>query len=660
VDAVGVDVVYTRLEWGLRAEADLDSPLRIPVHTRGGGWSYDPADAADGKGASAARARARDLCGIRPADLDEDGLLDEIAACARTDSINHAHRITLIYELAQRRAGDAVSELTGRPVRGERAVSIGARAVADELALLLTLTRHEAERQTYTAVGMCTEGTQILDALTAGDIDLAKAETILDLTHTLITDTHTDDPDTDAHHLAENFQKKVLAKATHQNLTNLKKTANKALISIDPAAAQRRHDRKRERRTIRLSPLADSMCQLIADIPADLGTKAWAALTALAEAAQTPDDTRTLDQRRTDALIAAIIHALEALDATSIHHHCTHPDHHHTGTTSPNTENTDTDTDSNSNENSDENSDSDSNENGDRNSNENGDANRDEAGSDPVRDSDSSDEADSNPDPDPDPDPDSTSESTSPGSALAHRSDTLQPRRRPARPDAQILIVISAETLLGLNDNPAYLDGHGPIIAAMARDIAATGTWRCAITNTTHGTLNGLGTTTYSPAYPPTTKLRRHLSTRDQHCRFPGCTRPAKHCDIDHVTRYPDGPTCECNGECLCPHHHRIKHETGFRVRFSTDPNDPPATLIWTTPGGREYKDHPDPLNPDTNETPTSTPNTGKPNSDTMNSDTLSDGTPSDYLTTTESSPSAVKPKTILKTTPIGQGPPPF
>jgi hypothetical protein len=67
---------------------------------------------------------------------------------------------------------------------------------------------------------------------------------------------------------------------------------------------------------------------------------------------------------------------------------------------------------------------------------------------------------------------------------------------------------------------------------------------------------------------------------------------------VDHLRPYPEGVTCECNTESLCGFHHRIKHETGFRVRWSTNPNHPPGTLIWTGPSGREYIDHPACLDP--------------------------------------------------------------
>ncbi|KYH43938.1 hypothetical protein AZH51_04090 [Branchiibius sp. NY16-3462-2] len=85
-------------------------------------------------------------------------------------------------------------------------------------------------------------------------------------------------------------------------------------------------------------------------------------------------------------------------------------------------------------------------------------------------------------------------------------------------------------------------------------------------------------------SYRPGARLARFVQARDQHCRFPGCTRPAKLSDIDHVIRYPDGDTTASNLQCLCRHHHRAKHEGGWKVVMS-----PTGVCTWTSPTGRTY-----------------------------------------------------------------------
>jgi hypothetical protein len=63
--------------------------------------------------------------------------------------------------------------------------------------------------------------------------------------------------------------------------------------------------------------------------------------------------------------------------------------------------------------------------------------------------------------------------------------------------------------------------------------------------------------------------LRRALRSRDDGCRFPGCTHDrflhAHH--IQHWAR--GGPTALENLVQLCSYHHRLVHEGGFRVEFS-------------------------------------------------------------------------------------------
>ncbi|MFC6715617.1 HNH endonuclease signature motif containing protein [Branchiibius cervicis] len=105
-----------------------------------------------------------------------------------------------------------------------------------------------------------------------------------------------------------------------------------------------------------------------------------------------------------------------------------------------------------------------------------------------------------------------------------------------------------------------------------------------ALTDATTGTV----IETSDRSYRPGARLARFVRARDQHCRFPGCTRPAKLTDLDHVTRYPNGPTAAHNLQCLCRHHHRAKHEGGWTVTMT-----PHGVCTWTSPAGHTYTTHP-------------------------------------------------------------------
>jgi hypothetical protein len=89
-------------------------------------------------------------------------------------------------------------------------------------------------------------------------------------------------------------------------------------------------------------------------------------------------------------------------------------------------------------------------------------------------------------------------------------------------------------------------------------------------------------------AYRPHAALTRAVRTRDGTCRFPGCSIPARRCDLDHVVRFPDGPTAEHNLHALCRHHHRLKHDAGWTVTM-----DAHAVCTWTTPSGVRYVTRP-------------------------------------------------------------------
>jgi Domain of unknown function (DUF222) len=153
-----------------------------------------------------------------------------------------------------------------------------------------------------------------------------------------------------------------------------------------------------------------------------------------------------------------------------------------------------------------------------------------------------------------------------------------QHRHRPA-----INVTVSISTLLGCDNQPAHLDGYGPITAALARRIATdqTGTWRRLVTDHT-GQLLDHGRRTYRPP----ANLTHHIIARDQTCTFPGCRRPAKLCDLDHGEAWGDGgATTADNVSALCQRHHNAKHHAGWHVT-----RQPDGTRGWTSPTGHRYR----------------------------------------------------------------------
>ena len=87
--------------------------------------------------------------------------------------------------------------------------------------------------------------------------------------------------------------------------------------------------------------------------------------------------------------------------------------------------------------------------------------------------------------------------------------------------EPEVLVTIGLATLLGYNDDPAHLDRYGPIAAAMARDIAGHGVWRCAVVDDVHGTVLGLGKSTYRAGYVPGPALQHLTRTLYRDVRVP-------------------------------------------------------------------------------------------------------------------------------------------
>ena len=170
------------------------------------------------------------------------------------------------------------------------------------------------------------------------------------------------------------------------------------------------------------------------------------------------------------------------------------------------------------------------------------------------------------------------------GVAALH--DPLLPKAQGMRPAIQVTVALS--TLLGLDNEPGELAGHGPIPAALARHIAAdpTGTWRRLITDPATGALLDHGTNTYRPP----ADLAAFVIARDQTCTFPGCRRAAHRCDLDHeVPASTGGATSVDNLAALCRRHHRAKHQAGWQVRR----NQHTSQSHWTSPTGHIYQSRP-------------------------------------------------------------------
>jgi hypothetical protein len=131
---------------------------------------------------------------------------------------------------------------------------------------------------------------------------------------------------------------------------------------------------------------------------------------------------------------------------------------------------------------------------------------------------------------------------------------------------ATVLIMVPATTLLGRSDEPAILEGYGPIDLETATELAAgASSWIRVLTHPETGVIMSVGHTRYRvPA-----AMRLWLRIRDLICRFPGCNRKAKYCDLDHIIEWQYGghtSTDNLHNLCeLCRYRHN-RHYAEVRI----------------------------------------------------------------------------------------------
>jgi hypothetical protein len=173
----------------------------------------------------------------------------------------------------------------------------------------------------------------------------------------------------------------------------------------------------------------------------------------------------------------------------------------------------------------------------------------------------------------------------SPLAAPRPTTDTEIDLRNPAQRDADALVEL-AQRALGAGDLPteggerpqvvvtvslAVLRGRigaaslalgGPINADVARRIACDARVIPVVLGAKGEPLD-IGRASYTVP----TAIRRAVLVRDGGCAFPGCSIPARWCDIHHVVHWADhGPTSVGNCVALCGRHHRLVHHSHWQI----------------------------------------------------------------------------------------------
>ena len=171
------------------------------------------------------------------------------------------------------------------------------------------------------------------------------------------------------------------------------------------------------------------------------------------------------------------------------------------------------------------------------------------------------------------------------GSSQPHQTGTVA--------GISLNLVMTDSALFGGSDDPAHLDGYGPVPAELARELV-TGAcsrdekvWlRRLYSDPSTGEL--LSMDARSRLFPPA--LARFIRLRDQICRTPWCDAPVRH--ADHVRPYDaGGATTGDNGQGLCEACNHAKQAPGWRARPS--PAAAGHQIDTTTPTGHTYRSCP-------------------------------------------------------------------
>ncbi len=170
----------------------------------------------------------------------------------------------------------------------------------------------------------------------------------------------------------------------------------------------------------------------------------------------------------------------------------------------------------------------------------------------------------------------------SPASRPASTSPTARRRRRPGTG----LPVPARQTIVHVHLSP---EGPFARVEASGRRIVSVDQVRewlhTPLTEVIIKPVIDLADHLHVAQYEVPDRLADQTAERDLTCVFPWCTRPAIHCDDDHVIPYSEGgPTASDNLAPLCRRHHRLKTHSPWSYTVLE-----PGSYLWSSPHGYQY-----------------------------------------------------------------------
>jgi len=374
-------------------------------------------------------------------------------------------------------------------------------------------------------------------AMIAGVLDEHKARLIVRATRVLTTSN------------AAVVEAQVLPRAATWSYNRLKSELARLVIAADPSTAAERHERARQRRAVTAQRREDGMGTLTADLSADDLATVWNALdaharTSRAYAGAAQGDHRSMGQRRADGLVDVCAAYLDGVLAGDLEYRAPHTS---TGWTTYR-------------------------------------PNQPDASADAP-------EPGSSPEPTPE-HPDQPAPSASKVVARRVLSEAVLKRLRSTlQRRSMVNVHVGADVVLGVSDNPVYLDGYGWTPAPVGRRVLSEDAeMRRIIDDPITGHTLDISAKTYLPS--PAMALAARM--RDQVCTFPTCDTRAADCQLDHTIPHPKGRTgsgkpgdrhqTSVDGlGTLCDSDHRMKTLGGWQIAHT------PHGWEWISPHEKIY-----------------------------------------------------------------------
>ncbi|OIJ25968.1 hypothetical protein UG56_015455 [Nocardioides luteus] len=159
--------------------------------------------------------------------------------------------------------------------------------------------------------------------------------------------------------------------------------------------------------------------------------------------------------------------------------------------------------------------------------------------------------------------------------------DRVTGRETGVKPRIEVKVVMTADTLTNDGDQPATVEGYGPVPAAWARDaLADAEVFVRRLFTDPAGQLVAME----SRSRKAPDGLAEFIATRDGGiCRTVGCDAPIR--NIDHIQRHADGgQTNAQNLQGLCERCNQAKEAVGWQARPGPD-----GSITTITPTGHTY-----------------------------------------------------------------------